>query len=286
MASLEQRINYLFPDKTRNESAPIAMVALIFAERRGQWLTHCDLINLINKRCADSTVLKAFKILSRPLDVLDGCSFIDTESVKRGGRGGPIVRGKLSKAASEKIFASVPPVKQKPISYFYGLNGKGRLEIPPLQLGDEYLPSDDIIRLRIHKSGEKETRRLLNKMVNDTPGKEKEAMQKMIDKLAEKQGVTFNATNGQFTEDGKMIMPTGKLAEAYAKWRCLHDKDSPYAKTASNFEILKKHHLGRFPEHQKIITDIGLRELASDVNRTVYQMDILIVDSREDRALV
>ena len=97
MASLEQRIENLFPNKTRKETGPIAMVALIFAERRGRWLTQTDVIDLINKKFSDSTVRKAFKILSRPLDVLDGYSFIDTESVKKEGRGCPVISGYSAK---------------------------------------------------------------------------------------------------------------------------------------------------------------------------------------------
>ena len=306
MASLEQRIENLFPSKTRkepnaiaihkkrkrgpargsktdNKPTPIATVAIIFAERRGQWLTHDDIINLINKRFADSTVLKAFKVLSRPLDVLGGYSFIDTEAIKKEGRGSPIIRGRLSEAASEKIFALVTPVKQKPESYSPGLlNGEGRLEMPPLQIGDKYLSPEDIIRLRIQKSGEKETRHLLRMLVNDRPGAEKEAMQKMIGTLAEKQGITFNATNGQFSKGNQVVMPSGKLAEAHAKWKCLHGKEEPYAKATDIADIIKKHHFGPFPLQQHIIADLGLMELASDENSAAYSIAAYIVDSRED----
>ena len=79
------------------------VVASLFAERREQWLTHADVIRLVNKRFADSTVLKAFKKLSAQLAALNGNSFIDTESIKKAGRGGPIVRGRLSEAASERF---------------------------------------------------------------------------------------------------------------------------------------------------------------------------------------
>ncbi len=152
MASLEQRIEHLFPNKARKEISPIAMVALIFAERRGRWLTQTDVIDSINKKFSDSTVRKAFKILSLPLDVLGGYSFIDVESVKKEGKGRPVVRGIISQAALEKIFTLVTPVNQEPVSYFPELTVKGRLEIPPLQIGDKYLPPDDIIRLRIQKA--------------------------------------------------------------------------------------------------------------------------------------
>jgi hypothetical protein len=153
MATLEQRIANLFADKKRKEPSSIAShqkkrcpargkktdqktpmeaVALLFAERRGRWLTTDDIIRLINRRFAESTVLKAFKKISCPMDVLGGHSYIDTESIKSEGRGRPIVRGRLSEAACEKIFALVKPVKEMPQSYFPGLlNGEGRIEMPP-----------------------------------------------------------------------------------------------------------------------------------------------------------
>jgi hypothetical protein len=282
MASLEQRIEHLFPNKTRKGTSPIAMVALIFAERRGRWLTQTDVIDSINKKFSDSTVRKSFKILSRPLDVLGGYSFIDIESVKREGKGRPVIRGILSQAALEKIFALVTPVEQEPVSYFSKLNVKGRIEISPLQIGEKYLPPEDIIRLRIQKSGKWETRRLLRKLVNDKPGAQKEAKLKVIDAMAEMQGMTFNATNGQFSKINQEVVPRGKLAELYAEWKCLPGKESPYSRAADNLEIFKKHHFGPFPKSQYIILDEGLRELVSDQNRAVYSMTAYIVDSRED----
>ena len=214
MATIEQRIENLFPNKTRKKTSPIATVALIFAERREFWLTHDDVIDRISKRFANSTVLKAFKKLSRPLDVLGGHPFIDIKLVKKKSRGSPIIKGRISEAAIDKIFASVTLVKPKPENYYPKLlNGKGRIEMPPLLIGDKYLSSEDIINRRIKESGDKETRRLLRTLVNG--------------------------------------------------------KDRTYARAANNADILKKHHFGRFPHQQHIITDLGLRELASDENRVV-----------------
>jgi hypothetical protein len=110
MATQEKRIEHMFPSKGRKNPTPIAAVALIFADRRGQWLTQDDAINLIRKRFAISTIRKAFKKLSRPMDVLGGHSFIDTELVKKDGKDRPIIRGRISEVAVEKIFASLTPV--------------------------------------------------------------------------------------------------------------------------------------------------------------------------------
>jgi HEAT repeat protein len=262
------------------------MVALIFAERRGRWLTQTDVIDSVNKKFSDSTVRKAFKILSCPLDVLGGYSFIDIESVKKDGKGRPLIRGILSQAALEKIFTLVTPVKQEPVSYFPEVNMKGRLEIPPLQIGDKYLPPEDIMRLLIQKCGKMETRRLLRKMVNDIPGAEKEAMRKLIVTLAEKQGVIFNATKDQFYKGNQVVVPSGKPAEVHAMWRRLPGEKDPYARAVDIADIIKKHHFGPFPGQQYIITDRGLMELASDENRTVYSMTAHIGDSQADDARV
>jgi hypothetical protein len=82
------------------------------------------------------------------MDALGGASFIDIESVEREGRGCPIKRGRLSRAATEKIFESVPSSKQKPMPHYFGLNGESRLVMAPLQIGDQYLSSEDIARIR------------------------------------------------------------------------------------------------------------------------------------------
>jgi hypothetical protein len=179
MATLEQRIEHLLPGKGRKNPTPIAALASIFADRRGQWLTHDDVINLIGNGFAKSTICRAFKRLSRPMDVLGGHSFIDTELGKKDGKGRPKIIGRISEAAVEQIFASLTPVEQKPESFFPILSdGKGRIEIHPLQIEDKYLLPDEIIHLLEQKIGKKETRRLLRKMVNDKPGAEKEAMPK------------------------------------------------------------------------------------------------------------
>jgi hypothetical protein len=197
-----------------------------------------------------------------------------------------VIRGTLSQAALEKIFALVTPVEQEPVSYFSELNVKGRIEIPPLQIEETYFPPEDIIRLRIQKSGKRETRRILRKSVNNKPGAQKEAKLEEIDAMAEMQGMTFNATNGQFCKGNQLVVPRGKLAELYAEWKCLPGKESPYSRAADNLEILKKHHFGTFPKSQYIILDEGLRELVSDQNRVVYSMTAPIADSRADDARV
>jgi hypothetical protein len=167
MASIEQRLEHLFLSKKRKRPSPIMMVALAFAERRGTWLTQNDVISLANKKFANSTVRKAFRELSRPLDVLEGHSFIDLESIKRDDRGRPTIRGRLSEAATERIFELVTPVKEKPPSSFrLILHKEGKSEVPPLLLksksnGNKWLPPEDILRIREKKIGKKQTNRLL-----------------------------------------------------------------------------------------------------------------------------
>jgi predicted RNase H-like HicB family nuclease len=171
MASLEQRINHLFPSRKSKRTSPIAMVAIFFAERRESWLTQDDVIKLMNKKFSSSTTRKAFKELSRPLDVLGGYSFIDTESIKTNGKGRPIIRGRLSEAASGKIFELVPAVKEKPQSYFRSINQVGKIEMPPFLVKKEHdssawLPPNDILELREKKIGKLQTNRLLRSLAN------------------------------------------------------------------------------------------------------------------------
>ncbi|MDM7938716.1 MAG: hypothetical protein QUS07_00035, partial [Methanothrix sp.] len=123
-------------------------------------------ISLMNKKFADSTIRKAFKELSRPLDVLEGHSFIDIELIRRYDKGRPALRGKLSEAAAERIFELVTPVKEKPPSSFLLINKGGKLEIPPLFVGSEnngskWLSPEDILLLREKKIGKKQANRLL-----------------------------------------------------------------------------------------------------------------------------
>ncbi len=289
MASIEQRIKCLFPSKRRKDPSPIVLVGSLFAERRRQWLTHADVVRLVYKRFADSTVLKAYKKLSRPLAALNGNSFIDIEPIKKVGRGGPIVRGRLSKAASEKIFTLVTPINQKPASCYIRQN---RLELPPLEMGDKYLSPKDIINLRNKKSGEEYTRRLLNEMSNDIPGANKKAVQKVVEKLAEQQGIEFNPETikvgsefqeGQFTKEGKIVFPDGDLAHVYFEWKKLHGEDKPYKKAD---DVLKKHRIGPIPLHQYAFTEVSMRDLATDENRAVVPACINLVDSSEDDARV
>jgi hypothetical protein len=166
MATLEQRLEHLFPRKKRKGPSPIAIVALIFAERRGRWLTQDDVIFLMNKKFADSTIRKAFKELSCPLDVLEGRSFIDIELIRRDDKGRPAIRGKLSEAATERIFELVTPVKEMPPSSFRLINKAGKVEIPPFSVesennGSKWLSPEEILRLREKKIGKRQANSLL-----------------------------------------------------------------------------------------------------------------------------
>jgi hypothetical protein len=171
MATLEQRLEHLFPSKKRKGPNSIAIVALIFAERRGRWLTQDDVISLLKKKFADSTIRKAFKELSCPLDVLEGRSFIDIEPISRNDKGRPTIRGKLSEAAADRVFELVTPIKEKPPSCFRLINKGGKYEIPPLLVGNEdhgskWISPEDILQLREKKIGKKQVNRLLKGIVD------------------------------------------------------------------------------------------------------------------------
>jgi hypothetical protein len=281
MATIEKRIEHLFPKKKGKGPSPIAIVATLFAERRGQWLTQADVIRLVKGRFADSTARNAFKELSRPLASLNGHSFIDTDSIRIGKRGGPIIRGRLSEVAANKIFTLVTPVNQEPSSYFIR---EKRLELPPLQIGYKYISPYDIIDLRIQKCGEEYTNCLLNKITNDKPGSDRAAMQKLIEIMAEQQGIKFNAEADQFTKDGQLLFPEGDLARAHFEWKYkFHGIDEPYTK--SNY-ALKTHHHGPIPKKWHTFTDLGMKKLASDENRAVLSASEYLVDSSEDDARV
>jgi len=256
------------------------MVATIFAERPGQWLTQADVMRWTNKKFGDSTIRKAFRKLSQPIDVLNGHSFIDTEFVKNKDRGGPILRGQLSDAATEKIFASVTPVDRNLSSYFIR---EKQLELPPLSIGDQYISPKDIINFRIQKSGEEYTRGLLNKMAKDKPGSDKEALEILITHIAESSGIEFNAVSGQIKKDGQVFSPDANLAKVRYQWEQLHGIDEPYTIAS---DVLKGHHCGRIPNQQRKFTDLGMQVLATDENRYAYSGGILIVDNRQDRERV
>lgn len=82
MTSQEKRIEYLFSDKTRKKPNPIAVVAIIFAERRGQWLTHSDVLKLVKKRFADSTVLKRpYEQIILWLSQITDCQFAEDKNL-------------------------------------------------------------------------------------------------------------------------------------------------------------------------------------------------------------
>jgi len=105
-----------------------------------------------------------------------------------------------------------------------------------LQIGDKYLLPEDIINRRNQKYGEEDTRRLLNKMSNDVPGANKKAVQKMIEKLAEQQGIEFNPETikvgsefqeGQFTKDGGLYFLMAILNICISSGRNFMEKISP-----------------------------------------------------------
>jgi len=279
VATIEQRIKYLFSNKRGSKTAPIATIALIFAERRNDWLTHKDVINLMNKRFADSTIRKAFKELSHPLDALGGHSFIDIESDKKSGRGGPTIRGRLSDAAAAKLFTLSKPVNQKPSSKFI-MSGEDLIEIPPPKVGEKSHSPVELIRLRRQKSGRTETKRILRKLAHDDQGTEKEAIGKVIEKMAEQLGISFDVTLGRFFKDGQIVTPNGKLAAAHFKWTRLHGNRDCYAVAEGPAGIFASHRLvgpGPHPKssHQRYtITEEGIKnELASDENRIAYSID-------------
>ncbi len=173
MASLEQRIKYLFFNSEHKKFSQVAestlMVARIFAERRGQWLTNEDVIRLTNCQFGDSTIRKAFKKLSSPLDSSDGFSFIDTEEIKKAGKGRPIIRGRISEAASDKLFSLVKRTKKKPPAHKLRLSGIGQVEIPPLKTRDEYVSPEDMIAFREQRIGKEVNLRHLRKIVKANP---------------------------------------------------------------------------------------------------------------------
>jgi len=167
-SSLEERIEYLFA----NRGSCLKEMACIFAERREEWLTQEDIINLIGQKYHNSTICSNFKKLSLPIKELDNHSYINTEVFKNNGRGRPAIRGRLSEAASKKIFTLVTPVKERPSSYFVELNKIGRVEILPMPVGKPtgptmWLSPEDVMTLRKQKIGDKRADRLLQDIVNN-----------------------------------------------------------------------------------------------------------------------
>lgn len=88
----------------------------------------------------------------------DHC-YLETEVLDN--RGLPI-RARLGEAASEKLFKLVTSVIQKPSSVRIG-----RIEVPPLVMGNLWLPPEDMVALRKQKIGEKEADRLLRDIAED-----------------------------------------------------------------------------------------------------------------------
>jgi len=128
-------------------------IARLFAERRGQWLTQGDIINLIGDKYSNSTISSNFKKLSSPMKELEDHCYLETEVLDN--RGQPI-RAQLSEVAYEKLFRLVTPVIQKPAS-----TRIGRIEVPPLVMKNVWLPPEDMVALRKQKIGEKEADCLL-----------------------------------------------------------------------------------------------------------------------------
>jgi hypothetical protein len=171
MGTLEQRVEHLVTGKGRC----LIEVAIVFASRRESWLTQNDMINLIGKKFADSTIRKCFKDLAVSLDSLDGLSYIDIETIKNDGRGRPTIRGKLSKAAFDRIFASITPREKPSISHCFRSLRMGRLEIPALSIDTHnmrerqklWFPPEEMICLVEKKIGRPATTHLLMSLIHE-----------------------------------------------------------------------------------------------------------------------
>ena len=157
--TLENRIEHLFHDR----GDCLKKIAYLFAERRSQWLVQDEIIKLLDHNYADSTICKNFKILSSPMNELDGHSYIETGS-QRSVRGRPAIRWKLSQAASDVLFklaASHTDIgAPAPLRI-------GKVIIPPVEItpnqeaSTTWLLPNDIVALREQKIGEKNADRLL-----------------------------------------------------------------------------------------------------------------------------
>jgi hypothetical protein len=150
--------------------------ALVFAMRRDEWLTHADVINVIGNDYAESTISKAIRELSYPIESLSGLSYIDLETIPSNSKGRPRIRGKLSKAAHERLFKLVSPVEHHTRSHFIGLDKIGRVEIPSLVLEKildkkrfqrMMLSPEDVHKCVEEKIGVRESNRLLKELIND-----------------------------------------------------------------------------------------------------------------------
>jgi hypothetical protein len=160
-STLEQRIEHLFPDKGNC----LKEIACIFVARRGLWLVQEDIINLLGKKYANSTICSNFKKLSLPMKEIENNCYIETNILKNT-RGRPTIRGRLSEAASERIFKLVPPVSERPKSK----SKIGRIVVPSMKIPTNppsWLPSESIVALRKQKIGEKETDCLLRDIADN-----------------------------------------------------------------------------------------------------------------------
>ena len=118
-----------------------------------------EIIKLLGRDYADSTIGKNFKILSLPMNELKGHCYIET-CPQRSTRGRPAIRGKLSQAASDVLFRLADSHTLDDIGAPASLQ-IGKVVIPPVKITTKWLLPKDIVALRKQKIGEKEADRLL-----------------------------------------------------------------------------------------------------------------------------
>lgn len=167
--TLENRIEHLLHDR----GDCLKKIACLFAERRSQWLVQDEIINLLGRNYANSTISKNFKILSSQMNELNGYSYIET-GTQRNARGRPAIRGRLSQAASDMLFKSVASHTLDDI----GAPGSlqiGKVVIPPVEITPDqkdsttrpvWLLPNDIVALRKQKIGEKNADLMLQDIAN------------------------------------------------------------------------------------------------------------------------
>jgi len=290
-SSIRDQIEWLFA--SRRDC--LKEIAVVFARGHGKWISMEEIINQVGKNYPNSTIYSNFKTLSSPMKELGNHSYI-IESRKNCGKRKPALKGKLSDAASERLFSLAHHAHEKPPSKILTLRGAGQVEIPALSAGTNYVPPDEMMALRERKIGKEETLRRLRNVADSKPGSELAAIQKEIERLAIQRGISFNSgdetksgdeiPNLNFVKDGKYVDPDGDLAIAYYKWRwlLLPHKDKPY--TANAKIKLSEHKIGRFPKKRIRIENIGLIDLFADEYSIPLEACLTIADSRQDAARV
>lgn len=132
-SSIEQRIDHLFPKRGKC----FREIAYIFSYRHEDALCQKDLIAVFKGKFSDSTINYNFKKLSSHLKELDNHSFIEINIINKGGR--PTEMGRLSEAASQRIFQLVTPVKESPPPYIVD-----NIVIPPIPVKRPKEPSEGV----------------------------------------------------------------------------------------------------------------------------------------------